>query len=157
MMKSVRHFIRRSRDISWRPVLSLRTLPFSVPLLHHRRYLVACDRVGIPVKRSVRAQMMAEGTELLAHGETLAEWVRGAERELASIFHGHLAAVLLGHVSRRLDFRDFVTRRDVSGTLDSKYEDAVADELRHRYSDRPQGDQASAQPILERWTRKSLR
>jgi hypothetical protein len=38
-----------------------------------------------------------------------------------------------------------------------KYEEAVADELRHRYSDRPQGDQASAQPLLEQWTRKSLR
>jgi hypothetical protein len=79
--------------------------------------------------------MMEEGTWLLAHGETLAERVRGAERQLASLFHDHLAAVLLGHVSRRLDFRDFVTRMDVSGTLDGKYEKAVADELRQWYSD----------------------
>ena len=50
--------------------------------------------------------------------------------------HDILAAVLLGHVSRRLDFRDFVTRMDVSGRLDGKYEKDVADELRHRYSDR---------------------
>jgi hypothetical protein len=104
---------------------------------HHRRYLVACDGVGAPVNRSERARMMEEGTWLLTHGETLAERVRGAERQLASLFHDHLAAVLLGHVSRRLDFRDFVTRMDVSGTLDGKYEKDVADELRHRYSDRP--------------------
>jgi hypothetical protein len=37
----------------------------------------------------------------------------------------------------QLDFRDFVTRMDVSGTLDGKYEKDVADELRYRYSDRP--------------------
>jgi hypothetical protein len=104
---------------------------------HHRRYLAACDGVGAPVNRSVRMRMMAEGTELLAHGETLAERVRGAERQLESLFHDHLAEVLLGHVSRRLDFRDFVTRMDVSGALDGKYEKGVADELRHRYSDRP--------------------
>lgn len=103
---------------------------------HHRRYLAACDGVGAPVNRSERARMMEEGTWLLAHGETLAERVRGAERQLASLFHDHLAAVLLGHVSRRLDFRDFVTRMDVSGTLDGKYERDVADELRQRYSDR---------------------
>ncbi len=104
---------------------------------HHRRYLAACDGVGAPVNRSERARMMEEGTELLAHGETLAERVRGAERQLESHFHDHLAAVLLGHVSRRLDFRVFVTQMDVSGTLDGKYEKGVADELRHRYSDRP--------------------
>ncbi|SDF34685.1 hypothetical protein SAMN04488504_1337 [Myxococcus virescens] len=51
--------------------------------------------------------------------------------------HDILAAVLLEHVSRRLDFRDFVTRMDVSGTLDDKYEKDVAVELRYRYSDRP--------------------
>lgn len=104
---------------------------------HHRRYLLACDGVGAPVNRSERARMMEEGTWLLAHGETLAERVRGAERQLASLFHDHLAAVLLGHVSRRLDFRDFVTQMDVRGILDGKYEKYVADELRYRYSDRP--------------------
>ncbi|HEX8823844.1 MAG TPA: hypothetical protein VF794_28245 [Archangium sp.] len=103
---------------------------------HHRRYLAACDGVGAPVNRFERAWMMEEGTELLAHGETLAERVRGAERQLASLFHDHLAAVLLGHVSRRLDFRDFVTRMDVIGTLDGRFEKNVADELRHLYSDR---------------------
>ena len=102
---------------------------------HHRRYLAAWDGIGAPVNRSERARMMEEGTELLAHGETLAERVRGAERQLESLFHDHLALVLLGHVSRRLDFRDFVTRMDVSGALDGKYEKDVADELRHRYSD----------------------
>jgi 3-oxoacyl-[acyl-carrier-protein] synthase III len=81
--------------------------------------------------------MMEEGTWLLAHGETLAERVRGAERQLASLFHDHLAAVLLGHVSRRLDFREFITRMDMSGMLDGKYEKDVADELRHCYSDCP--------------------
>jgi hypothetical protein len=45
--------------------------------------------------------------------------------------------VLLGHVSRRLDFWDFITRMDVSGRLDGKYEKDVADELRHWYSDHP--------------------
>jgi hypothetical protein len=104
---------------------------------HHRRYLAACDGVGAPVNRFERAWMMDEGTWLLAHGETLSERVRGAERQLASLFHDHLAAVLLGHVSRRLDFRDFVTRMDVSGALDGKYEKDVADELRHLYSDCP--------------------
>ena len=104
---------------------------------YHRRYLAACDGVGAPVHRSERARMMEDGTWLLAHGETLAERVRGAERQLASLFHDHLAAVLLGHVSQRLDFRDFVTRMDVSGTLDGRFEKNVADELRYRYSDRP--------------------
>lgn len=104
---------------------------------HHRRYLAACDGVGAPVNRFERARMMEEGTWLLAHGATLAERVRGAERQLASLFHDHLAAVLLGHVFRRLDFRDFVTRMDVSGTLDGRFEKEVADELRYRYSDRP--------------------
>ena len=83
--------------------------------------------------------MMEEGTSLLAHGETLAERVRGAERQLASLFHEHLALVLLGRVPRRLDFRDFVTRMDVSGALNGKYEKDVADELRYRYSDLPRG------------------
>ena len=104
---------------------------------HHRRYLAACDGVGAPVNRSERARMMEEGTWLLAHGETLAERVRGVEQQLASLFHDHLAAVLLGHVSQRLDFRDFVTRMDVSGALDGKYEKDVADELRYLYSDLP--------------------
>ncbi|QRK14238.1 hypothetical protein JQX13_35925 [Archangium violaceum] len=63
--------------------------------------------------------------------------VRGAERQLASLFHDNLAAVLLGHVSRRLDFRDFVTRMDVIGTLDGRFERDVADELRKWYSDCP--------------------
>jgi hypothetical protein len=81
--------------------------------------------------------MMEEGTWLLARGEPLAERVRGAERQLASLFHDHLAAVLLGHVSRWLDFRDFVMRMHVSGTLDGKDEKDVADDLRHCYSDCP--------------------
>ncbi len=63
--------------------------------------------------------------------------MRGSERQLESLFHDHLAAVLLRHVSRRLDFRDFVTRMDVSGTLDRKYEKDVANELRQWYSDCP--------------------
>lgn len=107
---------------------------------HHRRYLAACDGVGAPVNRFERARMMEEGTRILAHGETLAERVRGAERQLESLFHEHLAEVLLGHVSRRLDFREFVTRMEVSDRLDGRYEKDVADELRQRYSDRPRID-----------------
>jgi|GEM_PF-2048386 len=105
--------------------------------VHHRHYLKACDGVGAPVNRSERARMMEEGSGLLAHGGTLAERVRGAERQLESLFHVHLAEVLLGHVSQRLDFCAFVTRMDVSGRLDGRYEKDVADELRHLYSDCP--------------------
>jgi len=54
---------------------------------HHHRYLEACDGVGAPVNRFERARMMEEGTGLLAHGTTLAEQVKGAERQLASHFH----------------------------------------------------------------------
>jgi hypothetical protein len=80
--------------------------------------------------------MMEEGTGLLSHGATLAERVRCPERRLKSLFHDHFVEVLLGHVSRRFVFRDFVTRMDVNGTLDDRYEKDVADELRHPYSPR---------------------
>ena len=46
---------------------------------------------------------------------------------MESLFHDHLAAVLLGHATRRLDFRELVTRMDVSGKLDGRYKKGVAD------------------------------
>jgi hypothetical protein len=104
---------------------------------YHHRYLEACDGVGAPVNRFERARMMEEGRGLLAHGGSLTERVRGAERQLEALFHDHLAEVLLGHVSQRLDFCAFVTRMDVSGRLDGRYEKDVADALRQRYSDLP--------------------
>ncbi|MFY0568953.1 hypothetical protein ACN28E_34740 [Archangium lansingense] len=104
---------------------------------HHRRYLAACDGIRAPAHRVVREQMMREGAELLVHGETLAERVRGAERQLEALFHEHLAEVLLGHASRRLDFGEFVTSMNMSGRLDGRYEQEVANELRQRYSDGP--------------------
>jgi hypothetical protein len=45
-----------------------------------------------------------EGIELLAYGGALAERVTGVERQMEPLFHEHLAEVLLGHASRRLDF-----------------------------------------------------
>jgi hypothetical protein len=107
---------------------------------HHRRYLAACDGIGAPAHRVVREQMLREGAELLVHGETLAERVRGAEQQLEALFQEHLAHVLLGHASRRFNFREFVTSMDRSGRLDGRYEQDVANELRQRYSDSPYAD-----------------
>lgn len=102
---------------------------------YHRRYLRECDEGWAPVNRADRKQMMEEGAELLRHGATFSERMRGAELQLEALFHEHLVAVLRGTESRRLFF-ELVTDMDTSGRLDGRYEKDIADELRHRYSNR---------------------
>ncbi len=80
--------------------------------------------------------MMKEGAELLEHGLNFSERIHGAELQLEALFHDHQSAVLLGLESRR-SFFELVTYLDTSGRLDGRYEKDVADELSHRYSNRP--------------------
>jgi len=79
---------------------------------------------------------MKEGAELLEHGAAFSERIRGAELQLKALFHEHLAAVLLGLESRRSYF-ELVTFLDISGRLHGRFDPDVADELSHRYSNRP--------------------
>jgi hypothetical protein len=80
--------------------------------------------------------MMEKGAVLLKHGATFSERMEGAELQLEALFHEHLAAVLRGTEARR-SFYELVTFLDTSGRLDGRYEPDVADELSHRYSNRP--------------------
>jgi zinc-finger of acetyl-transferase ESCO len=103
---------------------------------YHKRYLRECDEGWAPVNREDRERMMKEGAELLRHGATFSERMRGAELQLESLFHDHLAAVLRGTESRRSYF-ELVTDMDTSGRLDGMFDPDIADELSHRYSNRP--------------------
>jgi hypothetical protein len=79
---------------------------------------------------------MREGAELLKHGATFSERIRGAVLQLEALFHDHLAAVLRGAESRQ-SYYELVTFLDTSGRLDGRYEKDIADELSYRYSNRP--------------------
>jgi rubredoxin len=103
---------------------------------YHRSYLQACDDLSAPVHRADRERMMKEGAEVLEHAATFSERIRGAELQLEALFHDHLAAVLRRTESRRSYF-ELVTDMDTSGRLDGRYEKDIADELSHRYSNRP--------------------
>ncbi len=103
---------------------------------YHRRYLQACDALSAPVSRADRERMMKEGAELLKHGVDFSERIRGAVLQLEALFHEHLAAVLRGTESRRSYF-ELVTCLDSSGRLDGRFDPDIADELSHRYSNRP--------------------
>lgn len=103
---------------------------------YHKRYLQAFDEGWAPVHRADREQIMKDGAELLKHGLDFSERIKGAVLQLEALFHDHLAAVLQGIESRK-SYYELVTFLDVSGRLDGRYEKDIADELSHRYSNRP--------------------
>jgi zinc-finger of acetyl-transferase ESCO len=103
---------------------------------YHRRYLRACDVGSAPVHREDRERMMKERAELLKHGVDFSDRMRGAELHLEALFHDHLAAVLQGIESRK-SYYELVTFLDTSGRLHGRFDPDIADELSHRYSNRP--------------------
>jgi hypothetical protein len=103
---------------------------------YHRRYLRECDEGWAPVHRADRERMMREGSELLKHGLDFSERIQGAIIQLEALFHDHLAAVLQGLETRK-SYYELVTFLDTSGRLHGRFDPDIANELSHRYSNRP--------------------
>jgi hypothetical protein len=102
---------------------------------YHARFLIACDTVGAPVPEATRDSWRQTGMAIQNDPRLpLKDRVAAAEAWLLAEHHEHLFAALL-YVVKRLDVREYFTKRvEMRGFL-ANFEPDVAAELRLRYSD----------------------
>lgn len=102
---------------------------------YHGRHIAACKGAGAPAPERTRDDWRTNGLAIQDDMSVpFEERLAGAERWLVADYHEHLVS-FLRFGGRRLDLREYFTRRVEGRSRLSNFAPDVAMELRLRYSD----------------------